>query len=203
MMNKRHNRSKMIMLLRQAMGQSHPTNSPSLDDESLLLLALGRLDELPEDEQNRVLDRVSSNEQTAELLQQLRDLNLQPRHTQTSLRITNSPLRRVVTGAWVAAACLLVAFGLWRLADPPLGSLSSPGSPQTTRFTIMSVPDQPQAQTDYWAQLDQKHLAKRTEQDRIRDYALLAACTACVILTIPLAWWTFRNSPKPKVSPPG
>ncbi|MBL4700253.1 MAG: hypothetical protein JKX85_03260 [Phycisphaeraceae bacterium] len=111
MMNKRHTRTQMVTLLRQAMDQDHVDSDPSLDDEHLILLATGRLGELSDDEQIRVLNRVSADDQTAQLLKQLRDLDLEPAPVAITLSIMNSPLRRGVTGAWVAAACVLVCFG--------------------------------------------------------------------------------------------
>ncbi|MBL4700252.1 MAG: hypothetical protein JKX85_03255 [Phycisphaeraceae bacterium] len=82
-----------------------------------------------------------------------------------------------------------------------MGSNANSGTLDTTRLTIMSLSDQPPAQVDYWAQLDEQLLTKRMEHDRLRDHALVAICIACLILTVPLAWWTFRNGLRQKPSP--
>lgn len=169
--------ARLYQACRQALDQS--ADRPArVDEENLLLVVLGRGDELSAAERDAVIRAIADDPETAELAAALHRLDLAAIPA-TPATATARPdilftFRRTVQVAWALAACLLLTLGVWRLADPP--------APLTRHGTL--TPYATANQVDYWQQLDRQRLVERADRDRYRDYALVAASAACLILSI-------------------
>jgi hypothetical protein len=137
---------------------------------------------------SQLLRQIVADPETGELLAELCSLNL----GQTSDAQSHRPhgLRLAVGVLWALAAGLAVCLGVWRIADPRR-TFSAP----TGEIRLLG---QAEHQADYWDELTRQRAIARYEQERLRDYALAAACVACLVLSIPVAWWAIRpNKPPP------
>ena len=171
------NRTQLIRLMSDVI-RTESVEAEPIDDEHVALLAEGRLGELSPDQQDDLLRAVVADPSNAELLKDLCDLGLGQSGKPTSS--TGHPFGRfplrAFTGAWAAAACLMIGLGLWRVADPP--PVCGPAG--------VTRPYDADAGPDYWSQLDSQRLAERAGRDRYRDYALIASTTTCFILSVGL-----------------
>ena len=177
------NRQQLIDLIRQTWRTDHAVGPPSFDEEDLILLATGRLEEVPGNRRNDLLRCVASDDELAELVSQLNALGLSDEQHGHAEQPAATRLMIGARYAWAIAACLLLMLGIWRVADPP--------APVTIHGTLK--PYATEAQSDYWQQLDRQRLVERAERDRVRDYALLGTSIACVVLTIPVVITALRR----------
>ena len=172
------NRTQLIRLMNEVI-RTGSVETGSIDDEHVALLAEGRLGDLSRDQQDDLLRTVVADPSNAELLKDLCDLGLggsgKPASS-TGHLFGRLPLR-VLTGAWAAAACLMIGLGLWRVADPP---------PVYGPAGVTRPYDAGATGPDYWSQLDRQRLTERASRDRYRDYALVASTTTCLILSVGL-----------------
>ena len=172
------NRTQLIRLMNEVI-LAGSAQTGSIDDEQIALLAEGRLGELPPDQQEDLLRAVVADPSHAELLENLCDLGLgqSGETTPKPSRLFGRYPVRLLTGAWAAAACLMIGLGLWRVADPPAAQ-----EPAGAIRPYDAAPPGP----DYWSQLDRQRLAGRASRDQYRDYALVASTTTCLILSVGL-----------------
>ena len=180
------NRAQLIALLRQAIEADQGPDGP-IDDEHLILLATGRGDRLSDEQRRSLLRQVAANPEAARLVRELHELGLDEGQDAPDV----SPpvvftFRRVAQVGWAVAACLFIAIGAWRMADPP--------APLNLDGTIR--PYQTDDRIDYWEQLDRQRLIERAEHDHLRDIALVISASACLVLAIPVAWWLLRSGPR-------
>ena len=195
------NRSQMAVLLQEAIdnhqppGPPGPPSEPPLTDEEVALVATGRLDELSPADQDRVLRQIAGDGESAQVLKEVYyALGLGRRDKAPPATWTFAASLPFVRVALTAAACMVVVMGLWRLADPPAPISQAPDG----SFRIMSHGGPGSAQPDYWAQLDQQRLAQRAQRDHLRDYALIASTTTCLILAVPIVWLAIHPRPRKK-----
>jgi len=181
-------RVELTGLMRQAMerGDARPDGSPSVSDEQIALLASGRADELSASERGRVLAAVARDPELGRLVRELQGLGLAGQNT-TRRSATRPVASRFMQAGWVAAACLTVAIGVWRFADPPITSPSDSGG------EVQTLHQQPDHGEQYWEQAEKQRLEAQAKRDRLRDYALLASAGACLVLSIPVAWQLLRR----------
>lgn len=170
------------------------TSRPGIDEEELLLFAAGRLDRVPIDRRGPLLQAVATDPQLGQLVAELQALGLDEGRAGSGQEADGpAVLARIgprvgapLGMAWLAAACLLLGVGLWRVNDPP-APLNPDGS-----VSMMSIPDQTPQDRDYWQQLDEQRRMQRVERDQYRDYALVATATATLVLSIPIVWLALR-----------
>lgn len=180
--------SDMARLLIAATDHDRPDEAAdAVSDEHLLLLATGRLAELPPSDQMRLLSQVAADPDSAELLKELRAHHIEELQDSTQPSQPRQPsqpqgpylFRRVLGFTLTAAACALISLGIWRLADPPAPFVpSSDGGISILSHRGQTNQDEP----DYWARLDQQQRQDRLQRDQLRDWALIAmSCTSLVL----------------------
>lgn len=158
--------NKLRLLFEEAFSSCGYTDEGDYD-EYIAVIAEGRIDELPEDIRKKVLDRISFDEGSAEMLKEL----CRVEGSQKSDK--GRGYFRVLSITWAAAACLMFGLFVWRIADP---------APPTTAIK----PPTPMSEDDdsYWEQVNEKRLATETTRYRVRDYALAGSITATCILSL-------------------
>jgi len=176
-------RDEMARLLAESL-QAHPLPGEPINDEHLILLASGCGDRIPEPARERLLRQIAGNTEAAELLRDLHQFSLQEATAKKS-----GPRMHLVMFtrmAWAVAACVAVGLGTWRLVDPPRLL-------QTQAGDIRPLHHNGSAQNDYWDQLDRQQVHDRWERERLREFALVAACGTCLLLSFIVVWQGRRS----------
>ena len=173
------NRSEMIDVIRGVLdGRADPSKGEAYV-EDIALLAEGRIDELAPERRAAVLDAVAADPELAELLAEATELLAAPVASAPRARASQPFAGRWAHIGLALAACMTLAFGTWRLVDPPAPLEVQPDG----QVRILQTPHETTPEPDYWAQYEQEQLQDRARRDRYRDFALLAAVLATGMLT--------------------
>ena len=175
-------RNDMIAIVREAMQRHRAGDSPDVNEEHLVMLATGRLDELPPGDRARLLRQVAGDAATSQLVAELRSLGLEE-PAAAPLPVGGPNWFRATQIVWAIAACLCIALGLWRLADSPY-DLPQPAQP----IEQMGADDP----ADPWDALAAERRAE-AEAQQWRDIALISAATIWGVVTIPLVIGAIRR----------
>ena len=139
-------RVEMINMMRQAL--IGPTTEPiQVDDEQMIMLATGRIDEIPQPQRDQLLLAVSKDHDLADLLRQLAALELEPglrfQESHAGQEITSHHLHLArftsfVRTAWAASIVLLVGLLAWRISasGQVTATDSMPGQPRVSDLTV-------------------------------------------------------------------
>jgi hypothetical protein len=167
------NKYDMIKLLEEVIHSQCSGPTEEIDDEKIALLASGKIDLLPEDQQKLLLKQVAADPVAAELVKDLADLNLTTEEDSKPAAFKRLVVMvRPIAAAWAVAACLTFGIFLWRTVEPP------------RPIQIPQVYGAEDSYPDYWLQAYQQKLSKFSSRDRYREYALIASTTACAVLSM-------------------
>jgi len=130
------NAKQLQAALRGALDTPTPSGAPGSDvdtfAEDLFLIAAGRGDELPAARRDELLEAVAIDPGIAALLQDAHTLAAEQHSTSHAGADNVAPPpptfqfpRTAVRTVFALAACLTVALGVWRFADPPTTQVAS------------------------------------------------------------------------------
>jgi len=157
---------KLRILFEQAFS-SCSEDLPKVDfDEYIALVAEGGADLLPAEIRKAVLDRISYDPDSAEIL---KDISA---NTGSAGKVPPKTYFRTISISWAVAACLMFGIFAWRIADPA-----------PSRHVIERPAPLGQSENNYWDEVSKKRLAKEMAQYRWRDYALVGSVIATCLLS--------------------
>ncbi len=188
------NRREMIAMMQQALTGS-AAGRASIDDEQLVMLATGRVDEIPQPQRESLLLAISEDHDLADLLSQLAALELEPdmifrpknvHQEVTRHRLHMARFSSFVRVAWAASIILLVGLLAWRIGESgavkPTDAM--PGKIQPSDLTVSQSNWGVSAQTEPASGL----LVGL-------DIAMLVVLVICFVLAV-AAFWPWGRSLK-------
>ena len=157
---------KLRILFEQAFSSCSDDLSEADYDEYIALVAEGRADLLPAHIRTAVLDRISYDPDSAEILKDIAAHagSVSTRHPKTYFK--------TISISWALAACMMFGIFAWRIADP-----APPAS------IIQQVQPSGQSDNNYWDAVTKKRLADEPDRYRWRDYALVGSVIATCLLS--------------------
>jgi len=158
---------KLRILFEQAFSSCSDDTSLTDFDEYIALIAEGRADLLPADIRQQVLDRISYDPDSAELLKQIAANSALTGSRRSNIRF------RTISISWAFAACLMFGIFAWRIADPPTPAVTA----------IQQLTPSGQGSSNYWDDVIKKRLADEAQRYRWRDYALVGSVIATCLLS--------------------
>jgi len=157
---------KLRILFEQAFSSCSDDLSQADYDEYIALVAEGRADLLPAHIRTAVLDRISYDPDSAEIL---KDISAHAGSVSTRRPKTYF---KTISISWALAACMMFGIFAWRIADP-----APPAS------VIQQVQPSGHGDDGYWVDVKNKRLATQAERYRWRDYALVGSIIATCLLS--------------------
>ncbi|MBW8016267.1 MAG: hypothetical protein FVQ82_08780 [Planctomycetes bacterium] len=163
---------KLRILFEQAFSSCSDELTQADCDEYIALIAEGRADLLPAPIRTAVLDRISYDPDSAEIL---KDISAHAGSVSTRRPKTYF---KTISISWALAACLMFGIFAWRIADP------APSPEVMKRLEAFGG----QGDNSYWPEVNKKRLANQITRCRWRDYALVGSVIAtCLLSTAVLA----------------
>ena len=185
-------RREMIAMMQHALTGS-AAGQASIDDEQLVMLATGRIDEIPQPQRNGLLLAISEDRDLADLLSQLAALELEPdmiyRPESAPQGVTRHRLHMArfssfVRVAWAASIILLVGLLAWRIGESGAvkATDSMPGQIQPSDLTVSQ---------SNWGVSGQTEAASGLLVGL--DIAMLVVLVICFVLAV-AAFWPWSRS---------
>lgn len=162
---------KLKLLFEQAFSSCSSDQSQTDYDEYIALVAEGRSHLLPAQVRSAVLERISFDSDSAQLLKELESVSV----------VAAKPAKKggfkVMSITWAMAATLMFGLFMWRVIVPP---------PAEYAIKHLNPYNTPEVTTGYWDLAHKQRLIKEIDSSRWRDYALLGSITATCILSVVL-----------------
>ncbi len=180
------NRIEMINIMRQALVD--PAGGPlNVDDEQLVMLATGRIDEISQPQRRQLLLAISEDPELGELVTQLAALKLEPamnlgnedRSEVVGRRLHLDRFNAFVRMAWAASVILLVGLLAWRVTES--GQVTETGPLANTTRT----PDLTVSQGN-WGTAEKSEASSGLLMGL--DIAMVVVLVVCVILAVAALW---------------
>jgi hypothetical protein len=160
---------KLKLLFEQAFSSCSDDQSQTDYDEYIALVAEGRADLLPASVRSSVLDRISFDPDSAELLKSLEGISAV---SQSSAKKGGF---RVMSITWAMAATVMFGLFMWRVIVPP---------PVEYSFKHLSPFSTTSPESEYWNQAHKQRLVMDADSCRLRDYALIGSIAATCLLSV-------------------
>ncbi|MCF7955982.1 MAG: hypothetical protein K9M75_09295 [Phycisphaerae bacterium] len=157
---------KLRILFEQAFSSCSDDLSEADYDEYIALVAEGRADLLPANIRTAVLDRISYDPDSAEILKDI------AAHAGSAGTRRPKTYFKTISISWALAACMMFGIFAWRIADPAPPAAG-----------IQQVQPSGQGENNYWDAVTKKRLAAEAERYRWRDYALVGSIIATCLLS--------------------
>lgn len=158
---------KLRVLFEQAFSSCSEDLAEVDYDEYIALVAEGRVDLLPADVRKAVIDRISYDPDSAEILKDIAG------NTTAAKKTGSRTYFRTISISWAMAACLMFGVFAWRIADPA-----------PTQHEIEQITASSHQQNDYWDDFQRQRLADQITRCKWRDYALVGSVIATCLLSI-------------------
>ena len=157
---------KLKNLFEQAFSSCSDEMSENDYDEYIALLAEGNIEKLPVNVRAAVLEQISYDPDSAQIL---KDISEQVAATHKTTKITHF---RVLSISWALAACMMFGVFAWRIADPvpSANTIDRPGALSTEGH-------------NHWDDLNKQRLASQETRYKVRDYALTGSVIATCLLS--------------------
>lgn len=157
---------KLRILFEQAFSSCSDDLSETDFDEYIALVAEGRADLLPANVRTAVLDRISYDPESAEILKDI------AANTASVGKSRPKTYFKTISISWAMAACMMFGIFAWRIADPA-----------PPAHVIEQVEQSSHQPNPYWEDVHSQRLANQITICRWRDYALVGSVIATCLLS--------------------